>query len=60
MSDRMMEYDREVLRAVGGQLIVLESQAVPGRCFCRVALRRQGAPMDDLPPGPRAGDLERR
>lgn len=55
-----MEYDREVLRAVGGQLIVLESQAVPGRCFCRVALRRQGAPMDDLPPGPRAGDLERR
>ena len=47
---RMMEYDREVMRAIGGEVVVLESQATPGRTFCRVALRRQGAPMSDLVP----------
>ena len=35
---RMMEYDREVMRKVGGQLVVLQSQASPGRAFCQVAL----------------------
>jgi hypothetical protein len=47
---RMMEYDREVMRKIGGELVVLESQAVPGRTCCKVALRMQGASMDDFTP----------
>lgn len=47
---RMMEYDREVMRAVGGELVILESQAAPDRTSCRVALRRRGAATDDLIP----------
>ncbi len=47
---RMMEYDREILRKAGGELVILESQASPGRIFCRVAIRHQGAAMDDLTP----------
>jgi hypothetical protein len=47
---RMMEYDREVMRGIGGELVVLESQARPGRTFCTVALRRQGASMADFTP----------
>jgi hypothetical protein len=47
---RMMEYDREVMRAIGGELVVLESQATPGRQFCTVAMRRQGASMQDFTP----------
>ena len=47
---RMMEYDREVMRRVGGELVILESQATPGRTFCRVAMRRKGASMADFTP----------
>jgi len=46
----MMEYDREVMRRIGGELVVLESQARPGRTFCTVAIRRQGASMADFTP----------
>jgi hypothetical protein len=46
----MMEYDREVMRRIGGELVVLESQASPGRTFCTVAMRRQGASMADFTP----------
>jgi len=35
---RMMEFDREVLRAIGGTFTVLYSQAEPGRVFCEVAM----------------------
>ena len=47
---RMMAYDRKMLRALGGQLVVLESQSVNGAGPCRVALRAAGAPLDDLVP----------
>lgn len=47
---RMMEYDRAVVHAAGGQFIVLQSQAEPGVAVCRVALRRAGASVDDLTP----------
>ena len=47
---RMMEYDRAVARAAGGQFIVLQSQAEPGVTVCRVALRRAGTMTDDLMP----------
>lgn len=45
---RMMEFDREVLRAAGGQFVVLRSQAEAGRTFCEVAMRRAGADLKDL------------
>ncbi len=54
---RMMEYDREIMRSVGGKLVVLESQATPGRTFCRVALRTSDASTSDLIP---AHELRRR
>ena len=47
---RMMEYDREIMRKVGGELVILESQASPGRTFCTVAMRRKGASMADFTP----------
>ncbi len=47
---RMMEYDRAVARAAGGQFIVLQSQAEPGITVCRVALRGTDAAIDDLVP----------
>jgi hypothetical protein len=47
---RMMEYDRAVAQAAGGQFVVLQSQAEPGVMTCRVALRRIGETTDDLPP----------
>lgn len=50
---RMMEYDREVMGAIGGRLVVLESQASPGRTFCTVAIRRAGASMADFTPAHR-------
>lgn len=47
---RMMEFDREVLRLVGGQFVVLQSQASPGVGVCRVAMRLQGQSVADLVP----------
>ncbi len=40
---RLMEYDRAMLERIGGQLVVLKSQAEPGRDVCEVALRLQDA-----------------
>ena len=36
----LMNYDRSLMKAVGGQLEVLESQATSGKAFCRLAIRR--------------------
>lgn len=47
---RMMEYDRQVARAAGGEFVVLRSQAEPGVAVCEVALRSVGADMSDLVP----------
>lgn len=47
---RMMEYDRVVAAAAGGQFVVLRSQSEPGVTSCRVALRRSGDAIDDLLP----------
>lgn len=44
----MMAFDRELLRRVGGQFVVLESQASPGVRFCRVAMKLQGESLSDL------------
>ena len=50
---RMMEYDRKMLEAIGGELVVLRSQAEPGVSVCQVALRRKGADLSDLVPAHR-------
>jgi hypothetical protein len=47
---RMMEFDRRVVEKAGGQFVVLESQASPGRTFCRVAMRLKGESIEDLRP----------
>ena len=36
----LMNYDRSLMKAVGGQLEVLDSQATSGETFCRLAIRR--------------------
>lgn len=47
---RMMEFDRRVVDRAGGQFVVLESQATPGRTFCRVAMRLKGESVENLKP----------
>ena len=47
---RMMEYDREVMRTIGGEMVVVESQSNSGQSFCRVAFRTAGASMTDFTP----------
>lgn len=47
---RMMEYDRKMLERIGGQLVVLRSQAEPGVKVCQLAIREVDAPIDDLVP----------
>ena len=47
---RMMEYDRAMLEKIGGQLVVLHSQAEPEVEICEVALKIEGANTDDLIP----------
>lgn len=50
---RMMEYDRAIAAAAGGQFVVLQSQAEPGVIHCRVALRWAEATVTDLMPAHR-------
>lgn len=45
---RLMAYDRAAAARMGARFVVLESQATPGVSVCRVALRRQEFPADDL------------
>ena len=43
-----MEFDRALLRSIGGQLVVMESQANSGKDYCRLAIRRGGDDLSDL------------
>lgn len=45
---RMMEYDRKMLERIGGQLVILRSQAEPGVSVCQLAIREAGASIVDL------------
>lgn len=47
---KLMNYDRKLMEHVGGQLIVLESQSNSGKPYCRLAIRKTGAEVDDLVP----------
>ncbi len=52
---KLMNYDRKLVDAVGGQLVVLESQANSGKSYCRLALRPKGADVSDLVPAHQQG-----
>ncbi len=47
---KLMHYDRKLMQATGGELIVLESQSNSGKNFCRLAIRPKGKSTDDLVP----------
>jgi hypothetical protein len=47
---RMMEYDRKMLERIGGQFVVLRSQAEPGVEVCQVAMRKADVSTEDLVP----------
>ncbi|MCR9143727.1 MAG: hypothetical protein NXI24_15880 [bacterium] len=46
---RLMQYDRSMADRLGVNFRVLESQSVSGADTCRVAIRRHGLPVSDLP-----------
>ncbi|MEM6892375.1 MAG: hypothetical protein AAF554_01715 [Bacteroidota bacterium] len=47
---KLMNYDRTLMKAIGGELIVLESQSNSGNNHCKLAIRRKGESIDDLIP----------
>lgn len=47
---KLMNYDRQLIKAQGGQLIVLESQSNSGKSYCRLAIRPKGQSISDLTP----------
>jgi hypothetical protein len=50
-----------MLEGIGGQFVVLRSQAEPGVEVCQVAMRKADVPVDDLVPAhvrARRGDSE--
>jgi hypothetical protein len=50
---RMMKYDRKMLERIGGQLVILRSQAEPGVEICQLAIRKVGVTTADLTPAHR-------
>lgn len=47
---KLMNYDRQLMEMVDGQLIVLESQSNSGKNYCRLAIRKKGEEVSDLTP----------
>ena len=47
---RLMEYDRQLLKHIGGEFVILESKADLSIQICRVAMRVKGANVNDLIP----------
>jgi len=47
---RLMEYDRHLLKKMGGQFVVLNSKANPAFPVCQVAIRARGSSLEDLIP----------
>jgi hypothetical protein len=47
---RLMEYDRQLLKKMGGQFVVLDSKADPTIPICRVAMRMKEQSLTDLTP----------
>ena len=46
----LMNYDRLLMKVVGGQLEVLESQATSGKTFCRLAIRKVSGGQSEREP----------
>ncbi len=51
----LMNYDRTLMEKVGGQLIVLETQANSGKDHCKLAIRKAGEDISDLEKDKKAG-----
>lgn len=47
---KLMNYDRQLMKKVGGQLVVLESQSNSGMPYCKLAIRRVDQSIEDLVP----------
>lgn len=47
---KLMNYDRQLLKKIGGQLVVLESQSSAEQTFCKLAIRKAGVDISDLKP----------
>lgn len=47
---KLMNYDRQLMKKIGGELIVLESQSNSGKNYCRLAIRPKGQDLSDLIP----------
>ncbi|MFN8435631.1 MAG: hypothetical protein U0V18_16525 [Anaerolineales bacterium] len=47
---RLMEYDRHLLKKMGGQFVVLDSKANPTVPICMVAIRMKAQSIADLTP----------
>ncbi len=47
---RMMEYDRRLMKEIGGEFIVLESQAEMDVEFCRIAITKNDNDRKELIP----------
>jgi len=45
---KLMQYDRSLLKKIGGQLVVIRSQAEENVKICQVLIRKKGASIDDL------------
>ena len=45
---KMMEFDRCMIETIGGQFVVLRSQAEPGVKICKIAIRKSGKSTKDL------------
>lgn len=52
---KLMNYDRTLMEANGANLIVLESQSNSGKPYCRLAIRPNGLPTNDLIPAHMTG-----
>ncbi len=50
---RLMAYDRGLMEPLGARLVVLASQAEPGRTSCRIAIRATDLDHEDLIPAHR-------
>ena len=46
----LMNYDRSLMKKVGGELVVLDSQSNSGKSYCRLAIRPEGQILTDLIP----------
>ncbi len=47
---KVMNYDRKLMKNVGANLVILESQSNSGKSCCKLAIRKIGIKLDDLVP----------